>query len=209
MANNAYTACLLIVDRSSSMSSIKQNVEASLAQLIRDQGSLPGRISFDVIYFNEQFSYPTKFATPGSTVIRINPDGGTALYDAIVRGTQEFAQNIERLAPANRPKFVQVVVATDGEENRSRHADALLVRDTIAFHKDTFGWDFTFVGSDERGIEDAARLGFEGKKTMKFANSAAGVAGMSSGLSDYMRQTRSGQDAGYDDSARTKAAAGH
>jgi hypothetical protein len=199
-----YTAALLIIDRSGSMERIKRDTEAGLKALVSEQAKLPGRITFDVITFDDQYDYSQKLKSPYDTNVTIDPRGGTALYDAIVRGCQEFKRTLDSLS--EQPAHVQIIVATDGQENRSKHADALLVRDTIQFNKETFGWDFTFVGSDEKGIADAAKLGFEGKKTMKFASSASGVAGMSSGLSDYLRQTREGKDAGYDDSARKAAA---
>jgi hypothetical protein len=193
------TAVLLILDRSGSMDSIRRDVEKGLSEMVAEQVALPGTVTFDQVSFASSVTYDTKQAGK-EYVARIRPDGQTALYDAIVQGTQLFRKDL--VARGQNPDFVQVVVATDGQENASKHADALLVRDTISYYTDTEGWDFTFLGSDPASIANAAKIGFEGKKTMQFNNSASGVAGMTTGLSAYIAQTRSGKDAGYDDAHR-------
>lgn len=201
---NDYTAILVIGDRSGSMSSIKREIEEGLAKLAKEQAKLPGRVTFDFVTFDETIEYQFSMRPADSAHFKIEPRGGTALYDAIVKGSQDFAKKLDALREA--PAHVQIVVATDGQENQSQFADALLVRDTIAYRTQRHGWDYTFLGSDESAITEAANLGFEGKKSMKFKNSASGVAGMTSSLSEYIAQTRAGVDAGYSDDNRAASA---
>lgn len=198
------TACLVILDRSGSMHSIKNEIEKGLNSMAASQARLPGHVSFDLLTFDTELEYRYEDVDAARARFSIDPRGGTALYDAIVSGCNQFTRKLASRIVT--PDKVMVVVATDGEENQSKLADALLVRDTIAFKTTRFNWDFSFLGSDDEGIKAAAALGFEGKKTMKFKNSASGVAGMSDSLSAYLTATRSGQDAGYDDAARAKSA---
>ena len=199
-----HTAILVIADRSGSMSSIRREIEEGLAKMAKDQANLPGRCTFDLVTFDDVIEYQFSMRPADSAHFKIDPRGGTALYDAIVKGSQDFAKKIDALR--DTPAHIQVVVATDGCENQSQFADALLVRDTIAYRTTRHGWDFTFLGSDESAITQAAELGFEGKKTMKFKSSASGVAGMTSSLSEYIAQTRAGVDAGYSDDNRAVSA---
>ena len=199
-----YAAVLVILDRSGSMSSIKHDIESGLRQMAKAQEKLPGKVTFDLVTFDNDIEYDFSMRSPRDAQFVVNPRGGTALYDAIVKGCQDFAKVLSNLK--EQPRHVQVVVATDGMENASQFADALLVRDTITYRTSRYGWDFTFLGSDESAIAEAAALGFQGKKSMKFKSSATGVAGMTSSLSDYITATRSGIDAGYSDDNRAASA---
>lgn len=207
MPQKDHTSVLVILDRSGSMDSIRGSVESGLRQVASEQAQALGTCEFDLVSFSTDRTYDEQ-ATPASSFRpRLYPGGMTALYDAIVWGVNKFRERLDGLPDAQRPQYVQVIVATDGEENSSEFADAVLVRDTIQFHTDNYGWDFTFLGSNQDAVLAGALMGFEGKKSMTFASTSKGVAGATSALSDYIAQTRSGKDAGYDDSHR-KAAVG-
>lgn len=207
MPQKDHTSVLVILDRSGSMDTIRASVENGLRQVAKEQAQALGTCEFDLVSFSSDRTYDEQ-ATPASSFSpRLYPGGMTALYDAIVWGVNKFRERLDGLPDAQRPQYVQVIVATDGEENSSEFADAVLVRDTIQFHTDNYGWDFTFLGSNQDAVLAGALMGFEGKKSMTFASTSKGVAGATSALSDYIAQTRSGKDAGYDDSHR-KAAVG-
>ena len=202
MPQKDHTRVLVILDRSGSMDSIRGEVERGLRQVAVDQSKMLGTCEFDVVSFSDDRTYDSRAVPAKDFSVRIIPGGQTAMYDAIVWGVGKFKEAIGALPDSSRPQYVQVIVATDGQENNSKFADAVLVRDTIQFHTDNYGWDFTFLGSNQDAVLAGALLGFEGKKSMTFASTSKGVAGASSALSDYIAQTRSGQDAGYDDNQR-------
>lgn len=205
MTKPGYTAIAMIVDESSSMGGIRTSVLEGLTKVRDEQAKLPGSVTFDYALFASDYRQVVSMQSPQAFRPTLNPDGMTALYDAIVLGVTDFRQAIERLPADQRPEFVQVIVATDGDENASRNADALLVKDTIQWHAQNLGWDFTFLGANQDAVFAGAALGFEGKKSMTFGSTAAGVSGATSSLSDYIASVRRGEDASYSDDQRTAA----
>lgn len=205
MTDKDYTALMFIMDRSGSMSSIKTSVESGMRDILKDLRSQPGKVTIDLIDFDTEITHSQKLVPLDRFSFTLSPRGGTALYDAIVTGASELRKELEALPEDKRPEHVQVVVVTDGDENSSKNADAQLVSDTVTWCTDNLGWDFTFLGANQDAVFTAAALGFEGKKAMTFAATTSGVAGTASSLSDYINQTRRGEDASYSDSHRSAA----
>lgn len=199
-------ALLFIVDRSGSMSSIRGNVVEGMNDIVADLKRQPGHVTVDYVQFNESIEHTHKGVPLSQFKFDLQPGGQTALYDGIVTGVSNLRERIAK--KKNKPGKVQVVVVTDGHENASRVADAQLVKDTVEYMTAQFGWDFTFLGANQDAVFVGAALGFEGKKSMTFASTAAGVAGTAGSLSDYINQTRRGEDASYSDSHRSAAMGG-
>lgn len=212
MANKDYTALLLIIDRSGSMSNIQSamvdGINGIKKDLLKEVAASGGKITVDVVQFDTEIEHVNKFTPLALYTPYLDPRGSTALYDGIVTGASNLRDAIELLDEDERPGHVQVVVVTDGQENASRLADAQLVSDTVTWCTDQLGWDFTFLGANQDAVYVGAALGFEGKKSMTFNSTAAGVAGTASSLSSYIASARRGEDAEYSDADRT-AALGH
>ena len=196
-------ALLFIVDRSGSMSSIRHSVVEGMNDIIRDLKGQPGKVLVDYVQFDDVIEHTDKGVPLEQFRFTLDPRGSTALYDGIVTGVSNLRERLSK--KKSKPSRVQVVVVTDGKENASQVADAQLVKDTVEYMTATFGWDFTFLGANQDAVFVGAALGFEGKKSMTFASTAAGVAGTANSLSDYINQTRRGEDASYSDAHRTKA----
>lgn len=202
MPDNDYTAVLFILDRSGSMGGIARTVEDSMRQLAREQAAAPGKCTIDLVTFNTEVVHAATMVDAKDFRFELSPGGGTALYDGVVVGITKLRTAIDKLPKNKQPKYVQVVVVTDGEENSSKVADVVLVRDTIAWHADNLGWDISFLGSNQDAVIAGAALGIEGKKSMTFSSTASGVQGAATSLNDYIAQTRSGKDAGFSDENR-------
>lgn len=203
--NKDYTALMFIMDRSGSMRDIKQSVETGMRGIISDLAKQPGKVTVDLVDFDTEITHSSKLVPLSNFRFVLEPRGGTALYDAIVTGASEMRKQIEKMTEDARPAHVQIVVVTDGHENSSKVADAVLVKDTVEWSTDNLGYDFTFLGANQDAVVTGAALGFEGKKSMTFNSTASGVAGTSSSLADYINQTRRGEDASYSDSHRSAA----
>lgn len=205
MTNKDYTALMFIMDRSGSMQSIQRSVEDGMRQIITDLKAQPGKVTVDLVSFSTDVTHTNKLTPLNQFDFALHPRGGTALYDAIVTGASAMRDQIDELADDDKPEHVQIVVVTDGEENSSKNADAVLVADTVQWCSENLGWDFTFLGANQDAVFVGAALGFEGKKSMTFASTASSVEGTSASLADYINQTRRGEDASYSDSHRAAA----
>lgn len=87
MVDQDYTAMLLIIDRSGSMTKIRNDINGGLNGMLADQDRLGGRATVDIVYFDDRYEYPVKFGSLADTVIDVRPRGLTALHDAIVRAS--------------------------------------------------------------------------------------------------------------------------
>lgn len=197
-------ALLFIMDRSGSMDSIRRSVETGMNDIIRDLRNAGADATVDLVQFDTEIEHVSKGVPLDRFTFRLDPRGGTALYDGIVTGVSNLRERIALLKASERPDKVQVVVVTDGQENSSKVADAQLVKDTVEWQSN-LGWDFTFLGANQDAVFVSAALGFEGKKAMTFASTASGVSGTANSLSDYIQQTLNGQDAQYNDAHRSSA----
>lgn len=208
MTDKDYTALAFVMDRSGSMQSIRREVEQGMQDILTALRAQPGKVTVDLVSFNTIVTHDTKLQPLANFGFQLIPSGGTALYDGIVTACSNMRDQIENLDEDARPGHVQIVVVTDGAENSSKDADAVLTRDTVEWCTDNLGWDFTFLGANQDAVVVAGALGFEGKKSQTFAATTDGVAGVSSSLAEYINATRRGEDAEYSDSHR-KASMGH
>lgn len=207
MTDPNYTGLLLIIDRSGSMTTIRNDMVGGLEAMLRDQAAEPGRLSVDIVTFDTEIETQATFADPGNVVVTLEPRGMTALYDAIGHAVSTYGWRLALLPEDKRPGTVQVVVATDGEENSSHEWSADAVRTLVTQQTEEFNWDFVFLGANQDAVLTGGHLGFHADKSMTYAAAADGVAGLSEGLNDYIKLSRTGVDGAFTASQR-KAAAG-
>jgi hypothetical protein len=203
-----YTLVAVLMDRSGSMDSIRTETEKGIRDIVSEVAkatSFPNSVDFTLAQFDTEYELVQKRRTASEFSFSLYPRGGTALYDSIVQIVTDVRQIINDLPESEKPEHVQIVVATDGEENRSKTADAMLVSDTVEYHTRNLGWDFVYVGANQDAVYAGKLMGFEGKKSMTFSATASGVAGVASSLSDYIQQTQSGQDASFSDEHRARS----
>ena len=119
MSDPHYTALMLIIDRSGSMSSIKNDMVGGLTTLVEEQKKQPGLLTISVVSFDNQVELQHQMAAPSSVSIQLEPRGATALYDAVGFGLNTMQADIDALPDHAKPETVQIVVVTDGHENAS------------------------------------------------------------------------------------------
>jgi len=175
MTDPNYTALLLIVDRSGSMEFIRHSMVEALQGILTDQSKEPGRLTVDVYSFNDTVTRDFHLRDVADVVVQIEPNGNTALFDAIGRGVTEFGRVLADMAEEERPDTVQVIVVTDGMENSSTDWTRAAVRDLVIMQKKEYQWDFVFLGANQDAVMTGERLGFDRGSSMSFDPSAKGV----------------------------------
>lgn len=190
MTDPNYTALLLIVDRSGSMSSIKSDMEGGLNALIADQLALPGLLTVDLFTFDTEVKHECSLTDPKDLQIKIEPRGGTALYDAIGIGVTEFGRSLAVMPEHARPETVQVIVVTDGEENSSVEYKASAIKKLVLSQKEEYKWDFVFLGANQDAVLNGVDLGFDAGSALTFAPGAGGVDASAKSMSRYMTDVR-------------------
>ena len=139
------TLILLLLDESGSMAEKMLNTITSFNKFIDEQKEViedKGRMI--LIKFNDEFK-TIENCTDIKDVKDLdeknyNPDGRTALYDAILHG----------FMMANSNKFVDekviFIIITDGQENASKYAQLYHIRDIITNNKRKPDWKFIYIG---------------------------------------------------------------
>jgi uncharacterized protein YegL len=206
---NGTTLLTLVVDRSGSMVSIKEDMEGGIKTLIDEQAKEAGTClvtlaQFDDIYEVVADEVPAAEMAPYVLV----PRNTTALLDAIGRTIAKVHARIESTESADRPANVVFAVITDGLENASKEWSRLQVMDSVKA-RSAEGWHFSFLGADQDAIQEGGDLGVAAGSSLKWDKSAKGADEAMKSLSASVRRVRSGeaQNLEYTEDER-KAASG-
>lgn len=177
------THICMILDRTGSMESIKQDTIGGFNSYIAAQKSLPTPATFTLVQFDSQdpFEVIQKFTdiqiVPDLTGQTYMPRASTPLYDAVGRGINDLKASLGTLPEALRPKKIVMVIVTDGQENASREFTGAQVRKMIAEAKEA-GWQFVFLSADESAISDSSSLNIDASNAAFFRKNTAGSSEM-------------------------------
>lgn len=156
-ANNKWTEIVSILDRSGSMTDIKDEVIAGYNTFIEEQRAETGRARVTLVLFDNAIKTPYANADIASVEMLTSsvyyPGGSTALLDAVGRTIEGTRASIEAMHPDERPDDVVVLIMTDGLENASVEYDRRTVSRMIETRQGE-GWEFVFIGANI----DAARV---------------------------------------------------
>ena len=206
MTDSTYTALLLIIDRSGSMHAIRDDMVGGLETLLAQQAALPGRLTVDIVAFDDEVEHQATFADPASVRLQLEPRGMTALFDALGDSLEGFRSALSAMPVHAQPATVQVVVVTDGHENASKRWTGDRVNRLITGLAEELGWDFVYLGAGQDAIAVGRDLGFDPGSSMAWDATAESVQSSNASLSRYMTDVRGGSKKGFDRSERVMAA---
>ncbi len=206
MTSPDYTALMMIIDRSGSMGIIADDAEGAVNVFVQQQAEQPGKCTLRVAQFDHEYELVHE-STPIADVpvYKLIPRGNTALYDAIGRGIVEFGAELEAMDEDERPGKVLVVVQTDGQENSSYEWNSLRVNELITRQRETFSWDFLFLGANQDAIKTGGAMGFATGSSLTFGATAQGVRSANATASTYASTYRSTGSAVISDDDRSSA----
>lgn len=157
------TELVFILDRSGSMAGLEDDTIGGFNAMLRKQKDEPGEALVSTVLFDNE-----------SVVIHDRVDireiapltrkeyyarGCTALLDAI-GGAIHHIGNVHKYARAeDRPARTLFVITTDGMENASRRYSREQLRAMIERQKQSYGWEFLFLGANIDAAGEAARFG--------------------------------------------------
>lgn len=205
MADANYTALHIVLDRSGSMSGIRDDMVGALEHMLREQAGQPGMLTIDVVTFDDEVEHTHAWAAAEDVRIELVPRGGTALYDAVGMAVNGFDQRIEALPQHARPAVVQVVIVTDGFDNRSREYTSDIVKSLVT-RQQAKGWEFVFLGAEQDAVLAAEQFGIGADRAMTFARGGHSVGATFTATSHLLAQTRRREQAGFTKADRDAAA---
>ncbi|MDA7843779.1 VWA domain-containing protein [Pontimonas sp.] len=205
MSDSNYSALMLIIDRSGSMSSIRDDMVGGLTTLVEAQEKLPGLLTISMVSFDNEVELQHQMATPDSVKIQLEPRGMTALYDAMGFGLNTLQASIDALPDHAKPGTVQVVVVTDGAENASSEYTGSTVKQLVIEKTTQHNWDIVFLGANQDAVMKAAELGIEHDRSMTYGANSDGVTHASESLNRYVSDRRSGSKTQFSPEERRRS----
>ena len=169
----------VILDRTGSMESIRDDVIGGYNAFLAQQQAAPGSATLTLVQFDSQDPYEVLQAdadlatVPPLTREQYVPRASTPLYDAIGRGILELEVALAKRRKAERPEQVVFVIVTDGAENASREFDRARVNRLIQA-KTGLGWQFVYLAGDLGAFAEAHAMGIAPQAALHFAKSKQG-----------------------------------
>lgn len=171
-----YTHIGILIDRSGSMYSIKDDMEGNLAEFLNKQKELPGICTVSIAQFDQQFEMLQSFVDIHELEkIRISPRGMTALYDALGKFIKRTGHSLSSIVEENRPSKVLIIVITDGQENASIDYTASEIKKMVELQEKIYSWDFVYLGSNQDALLEGEKFGNQRSKSLTYEANTRGI----------------------------------
>lgn len=190
--NTDYTHAIFIIDESASMRPLQRDTIEGFNGLLLRQSVVPGKFTYSLYTFNEITRNRRLFSNAEAyrlTNDDYQPQGLTALNDAIIIACAQEGKLLTDLRSQLRPGIVQVYIITDGEENISSHSaeDAKIVIDE---QTNTYSWRFAFIGANQDSALSGGKIGVAKGQSVNYRASRAGAASAYAATAENLEQNR-------------------
>lgn len=200
------TDITMVVDRSGSMAAIREDAEGGINEFIKTQAAAPGDALLTLVQFDTEYEFVYN-AKPIKEVLAygLHPRGATALLDAVGRAIAETGKRLADMPEDQRPGLVAFVVVTDGHENSSKEFHLAKIKEMITHQREKYGWQFTFLGADEKAFDQGMAMGFAPQNVAQY--DPQNVAGAYKTSGGAMLRARQAMSAGMSLQAQASAGA--
>ncbi|WP_020527715.1 vWA domain-containing protein [Flexithrix dorotheae] len=172
-----YTDIVVLLDRSGSMSSIKEDMMGGFNTFLKEQKKLDGECTISLYSFDEnngRLSYDTIYReVPIKKAGNLNdenfvPRGMTPLLDAMGKLINETGNRYRGMNSEDRPERIVLVIITDGLENASREFKKEQINKMVQHQEDKYSWNFIYLGANQDAIAEGQSMGFSAKMAMTY-----------------------------------------
>jgi hypothetical protein len=193
------TDITIILDRSGSMESVKQDTIGGFNNFLSEQQKVEGEASLSLVQFDDQYEvvYEDKdiHSADRLTERTFQPRGSTALFDAIGRTVNAVGQRLAALPEAMRPDKVLLVIMTDGFENASHEFTAPKISEMINHQRNVYKWEFMFIGANQDAVLSAREIGIPAAASLTYAANEEGTQIAYSLIASKVKNYRVSNDA--------------
>ena len=185
MTKPNYTHLTLVVDRSGSMHSIRDDAQGGINTLLTEQFAEDGNLTVTLVEFDTTIDTVVRMTDTAPTYTLV-PRGSTALLDAVGGEIVRTGENLAALSDEQKPEQVLFVVVTDGQENSSVEYQLEAVRKLIDQQRDQYNWIFQFLGAAETAWQGREM----GMDSSAFTSSGKGQRSAYVALNNEMKEVR-------------------
>ena len=177
---NNVTELVFILDRSGSMAGLESDTIGGFNALIEKQKKQEGTCLVSTVLFDSEVSVLHDRVELSQVKPMTDRDytvgGCTALLDAL-GGAIHHIGNVHKYARTEDvPAHTLFVITTDGMENASREYSAEKVKSMVERQKETYGWEFLFIGANIDAVETAGRYGIAASRAANYKADSRGSA---------------------------------
>lgn len=176
---NDLTEIVCVVDQSSSMRGLTDEVIDGINTFVKEQQKLDGDANFTLILFDSYTSIVHNGINlndvPKLDRETYRPNGMTAMNDGIALGINTIGAKLNALDESERAGKVIFAIMTDGYENASNDFTAENIKDMINHQTDKYGWEFIFMAANIDLNTAADAIGIRSKNRYSFDANARGV----------------------------------
>jgi hypothetical protein len=196
-----YTHVSVILDRSGSMESIREDTIGGFNSFLRKQQTEAGTATLTLVQFDSQDPYEVihRFqpigTVPELTQETYVPRANTPLLDSLGRGINDLEQCLGEIKHKDQPSNVVVVVVTDGEENASQEFTKKQIEKMVREKSENDSWQFVFLSASLAAFGDARDIGIQNQSSLAFDQTRAGCEEVWNTLSCRTSDVRTGRKA--------------
>ncbi len=182
-----HTEIIYLLDRSGSMSSLRQAAITGFNDFLTEQAAIAAEARLTLMLFNEQHHY-VHDAVPLAQVSKLTeltyqPGGNTALLDALGQAITQTRQRLSLLPPEQRPHRVAFAIFTDGQENASTRYTREHIADLVRLHREHDKWDFLFLAANLDAFATGEAISMAQNSSSNVVASPDGLLAAQKGLS--------------------------
>ena len=169
------TEFVILLDRSGSMQTAREDHEGGLRSFIRDQRALAGDVRLTLAMFDSHDPCDIVLDdTPLHDVeegkIELVPRGCTPLLDAVGR----IVSHVSVRHVQSKPDMTILMIITDGQENASKEWTKEKVKNLLT-GKEADGWKVLYLGANVDEFSEAGAMGIGGGATLGYASTPMGI----------------------------------
>ena len=173
------TELVFILDRSGSMSGLESDTIGGYNAMLKKQQQEPGEATVTTVLFDDEYQLlHDRINIKGISPITENEyfvRGTTALLDAIGKTIHKIHNAQQHTSPEHRADKVLFVIITDGMENASREYSYAQIKQLVERQKETYGWEFIFLGANIDAIATAATFGISADRAANYHADSQGT----------------------------------
>ncbi len=197
MPNDKLTEIAVILDRSGSMSTIKDAMISGFAEFVAEQRKIPDPCVVSLYQFDATHKTVFEERALGEVeALELIPGSTTALLDGMGISIARIGQRLAAKRDVDRPGKVIVLVITDGLENASREFSREKIADMVKHQSEAYNWQFAFLGANMDSFAEAGSMGISASAVMDYAANPRDVNVMyrsaSRGVSNYRKASSPG-----------------
>lgn len=194
--NQNLTELIVVLDKSGSMDSVKDDTIGGFNTMLADQKKITGDIHVTLALFDDQY----ELVHDGALIANIKelttetyvPGGYTALLDAVGKTIDNVGARLAKTPEEERPAKVILAILTDGGENSSKEYKKQTIADKIKHQTEKYQWQFLFLGANQDAFAAGGDLGVAQGATTNFVVTGRGVCAAYSAISSYTSGCRTG-----------------